>query len=126
MLEAVLPAEPASARAARRFVVDALLRLRWDAAAQVAELLVSELVANAVLHAHSPVRVRVGVDEGTARVEVHDRSQHPAARRDHSPESTTGRGLRLVAELADRWGAEPVRGGKVVWFELEGPLESGL
>ena len=119
MLETELPADPASARAARRFVVSALLKLRWDAAAQVAELLVNELVANAVLHARSNVVVRVAVDAGTARIEVHDGSRHLATRRDHSVDSTTGRGLGLVADLADRWGAEHVGDGKVVWFELE-------
>src|SRR5680860_1192480 len=63
-MDELLPANPASARRARRFVGDALHRLQWEAGVDLAELLVSELVTNAVLHAGTAVRLRVQADRG--------------------------------------------------------------
>ena len=119
-MEERLPAHPTSARRARRFVVDAVHRLHWDAVAEIAELLVSELVSNAVLHAGTELRLRVTADGLCLRVEVMDASPAPALRRSYSESSTTGRGLALVEALAARWGSDPVVGdGKSVWFELD-------
>ena len=119
-MEQLLPASPASARRARRLVVDALHRLHWETATEVAELLVSELVTNAVLHARTDIRLRVQAEDSWVRVEVHDASPAPVHRRHYAQESTTGRGLALVEALAARWGSELIRGdGKSVWFELE-------
>lgn len=118
-LESRLPAEPASARRARAFVVDALKQLQCGELAAVAELLVSELVTNAILHARTEVRVRITVDHGRVRVEVEDGSPAPARRRHFSTESATGRGLALVDALAAQWGSEVIDvSGKSVWFEL--------
>lgn len=108
-----------SVGAARRFVVD---RLRSaDVAPEVvetAELLVSELVTNAVLHAHTALSLRVFADAGV-RVEVHDQDPRLPRQRRHSAESVTGRGLELVALLATAHGVRPVAGdGKVVWFTI--------
>ena len=120
-MESLLPAEPASAGRARRFVVDTLQRLQYDTMTDVAELLVSELVTNALLHAGSEVRVRVEADGSRIRVEVQDGSPVNVRKRAVSPESTTGRGLALVDALATRWGSDAVTDrGKAVWFELEG------
>ena len=119
-MESLLPAEPASASRARRFVVDTLQRLQYDTVTDVAELLVSELVTNALLHAGSEVRVRVEADGSRIRVEVQDASPVTVRKRTFSPESTTGRGLALVEALATRWGSDVVTDrGKAVWFELE-------
>ena len=119
-MDQLLPASPASARRARRLVVDALHRLHWETATEVAELLVSELVTNAVLHARSEIRLRVQADGFRIRVEVHDNSPAPVHRRHYGQESTTGRGLALVDALAARWGSDLIHGnGKSVWFELE-------
>ena len=103
---------------ARRFAREQLRRS--DADVDTVVLLVSEVVTNAVLHARSEVVVSV-VDQGAvARIEVHDAS--PAGPRMHrfAVDSATGRGLRLIDQLAHRWGtaALPSGAGKVVWFEV--------
>lgn len=114
-----LPSSPASAGDARRFVESALYGAGAGALAYAATLLVSELVANAVLHAGTPVELVVAVDGHRARVEVHDGSPHLPVRKHYSNLSGTGRGLMMVDRMASQWGAEPTAGGKVVWFELD-------
>lgn len=76
-----------------------------------------ELVSNAVRHARSPgtCRLRVHGRDWFA-VEVCDASPVPA--RIRTPDQAGGRGLRLVAQLAARWGMDFEDGGKTVWAEL--------
>lgn len=114
-----LPPEPASVRAARAFVADALAGTPADDCADDARLLVSELVTNALLHARSPLEVVVRLADGLVRVEVRDEVDHlPAVMTGPEP-TMAGRGLLIVQELSDGWGAEPLgAGGKTVWFEL--------
>lgn len=80
----------------------------------------SELVTNAVLYAgkRGDVRVVVLADQTRLRVEVHDGDDRLPTTHSHELDSGTGRGLQLVAATAERWGAEPVDGGKRVWFEV--------
>ena len=87
-----------------------------------AELGVSELVTNAVLHAHTPCTVSVLVQPGGGvRIAVADRSPVPVQERSFGLVATTGRGLRLVASVSTAWGVEvlPAGGGpgKSVRFE---------
>lgn len=110
---------PASAGEARRFVDAALSGPDVMAVGYVATMLVSELVANAVLHTGTQVEVVVAVDGARVRVEVHDESGRLPVRKHYSPLSGTGRGLGLVDSLSAAWGAEPTPTGKVVWFELD-------
>jgi anti-sigma regulatory factor (Ser/Thr protein kinase) len=116
------PAEPASAGHARRFV-DATLRT-WscDRLLDIATLLVSELVANAVLHAGTVIGVVVRLDGDRLRVEVHDRSVRAPARKHYSSLATTGRGLLLVERMSAEWGVMVEDDGKNVWFELDQTL----
>ncbi len=103
---------------ARRFVERTLRRWQRSDIAEVACLLTSELVTNAVLHARSPVELVVALTDGELRVEVHDSSPRPAT---HSPVAVTetrGRGLGLVERLSDDWGVDPLEPGKSVWFAL--------
>ncbi|MFD7507663.1 ATP-binding protein [Streptomyces sp. NPDC059850] len=95
--------------------------------ADLAELLTSELVTNALVHTDRGARVRATLGGGSAgpvvgrlRVEVRDFvSRHPTLR-GHPPEdSTSGRGLLLVHTLADAWGVRAHGVGKAVWFELD-------
>ncbi|HEX3621313.1 MAG TPA: ATP-binding protein [Acidimicrobiales bacterium] len=113
-----LPPTAASAGAARRFVESVLTAAHQEALAYTATVLVSELVANAVLHTATSLEVVVAVDEEGARVEVHDGSPQLPVRKRYSAMSGTGRGLMMVDRMATHWGAEPTATGKVVWFDL--------
>lgn len=109
-----------------RRVLRDLLR-QWDGSdaadvADVAQLLASELVTNALIHTDHGAVVTATVASATLRVEVRDFMaglpvpEYPARRRD--PLDTHGRGLALVESLADSWGVRTQSAGKVVWFEL--------
>lgn len=104
---------------ARRFVMDAIHQLGHDAAADVAELLTSEVVTNAVLHAGTTLQLRVLGEGGAIRIEVTDGSVSSPTRRHYSAEAATGRGLGLVEALATRWGTRAEATGKTVWFTIE-------
>lgn len=115
-----LARDPTSARAARRFVRDALSGDHSDDLQDTIILLVSELVTNAVVHAGSEVEVLVRLMPGTVRVEVSDTAEAVPVPRTASEEDSSGRGLALVESLARRWGVDPAPGGgKAVWFEVD-------
>ena len=120
-LELVLPAVAQSASAARSAVRDLLEPYELDT--HSAELLVSELVGNAVRHAGgADVVLRGSVDGGRVRIEVQDGSPRlPGPAGAPSWEQEDGRGLQLVEAVAERWGTEPVPGGKFLWFEVSPP-----
>ena len=110
-----------SAPAAARDRVTDVCRGRLSSeATEAARLLVSELVTNCVLHAHSMITVAVDCDDRQIAVAVGDDGQDmPRVRDEVSDEDTHGRGLQLVEALAGEWGVRPVDGGgKVVWFRL--------
>ncbi|PWI45699.1 SpoIIE family protein phosphatase [Streptomyces sp. ICBB 8177] len=89
--------------------------------ADIAELLVSELVTNALRHAGPPRQLRLFRDR-TLTVEVADAGRQIPTLRPIDEDLESGRGMYLVNELAHRWGSRTTRHGKVVWFELELPL----
>jgi anti-sigma regulatory factor (Ser/Thr protein kinase) len=123
MSELRLPAATESVPVARRFARDELRASAADVDTVV--LLVSELVTNAVLHARSDVVLTVDDQGAIARVEVSDASPLPPRLRNFAAESATGRGMKLLDRLAQRWGAGPREdGGKVVWFEVGAPSEA--
>jgi anti-sigma regulatory factor (Ser/Thr protein kinase) len=123
MSELRLPAATESVPVARRFARDELRSSAADVDTVV--LLVSELVTNAVLHARSDVLLTVADQGGIARVEVSDASPLPPRLHNFAVESATGRGMKLLDRLAQRWGAVPRKdGGKVVWFEVGAPSEA--
>jgi anti-sigma regulatory factor (Ser/Thr protein kinase) len=104
-----------SVRDARRFIGAQVGEAGGDADA--AALMVSELAANAVLHAGSRYEVRVRRNGTSVRVEVvNDRPEMIARLVAASDES--GRGLAIVNELARAWGVETGDGRETVWFEL--------
>lgn len=113
--------EPQSVRRARVWVVSELATIGRDDLADAAELGVSELVTNAILHADPPIVVRVGGTAAHPRVEVHDNSPAPPKARSMTTDerllATVGRGLGIVAMFSTTWGAEVSSQGKVVWFE---------
>ncbi|GAA2909384.1 SpoIIE family protein phosphatase [Streptomyces mexicanus] len=84
-----------------------------------AELLVGELVTNAVIHARTEVEVRAWVSEGRIHVRVSDeRPDRGLVPHERHRYACTGRGLNLVEELATCYGAHSGAGRKTVWFEL--------
>lgn len=87
-------------------------------------VMVGELVMNAVQHARTGFEVTVELAGGTLRVEVTDAgADYPAARPMPPPSSSRGRGLPIVASLADHWGITPARygPGKTIWFTVAAP-----
>lgn len=106
-----------------RGAVRELLRYRWkEEPAQVAELLLSELVTNALVHTGDGAVVAVSVAPQRLRVEVRDfvPGMPPVSHVPNADDGTHGRGLILVESLADSWGISPHALGKMVWFELDG------
>ena len=114
-----LPAQPLSVRQARRFVSDRALALGHGPLRSSAELLTSEVVTNAIVHAGTEITVEVFPAADGIRVEVTDGSPPPLLRPAHpDPEGVGGRGLQLVDMIAAAWGVEGAGAGKIVWFEL--------
>ncbi|WP_030385797.1 SpoIIE family protein phosphatase [Streptomyces sp. NRRL S-241] len=113
------PEETAPGRA-RRFARRALTRWGLEELSDSLELLVSEVVTNAVRYAERPVTLRL-LRTDVLRCEVGDDSpQLPRQRRARDTDEG-GRGLFLVNRVARRWGATRLSSGKVVWFELSLP-----
>jgi anti-sigma regulatory factor (Ser/Thr protein kinase) len=116
-----LPWDPTSASAARRLVRRAFRELAPDALGDVVDLavlLTSELASNAILHARTPFTVTVLRYDGVMRVSVRDGSRALPARRRYSLAASTGRGVALLQDCADRSGVESHLDGKTVWFEV--------
>jgi anti-sigma regulatory factor (Ser/Thr protein kinase) len=111
--------EATAPRAARRFAREAPGPLS-EADQQTLELLVSELVSNAVIHAVTPVELTVTRSEVAIRVEVSDRSAAEVRLQPARPTATHGRGLLIVSALADTWGVRNRNSppGKTVWCTL--------
>ncbi|MFI7012545.1 ATP-binding protein [Streptomyces sp. NPDC050145] len=115
-----LRAVPETRRAVRE-----LLRHWGDPGqSEIAELLTSELVTNALVHTDREAEITATVRPDGLRVEVRDYTgRRPEPRTRPADDGTHGRGLFLVESLADAWGVSaPGAGdpGKVVWFELTG------
>ena len=114
-----LPLDHTAAARARRFVARTLEGWGCEAAIPDAELLVSELVTNAILHARSPAVVNIAREQTGLRVAVCDSSTAPPRVRDYGPSAVTGRGMLLVDRIARRWGVDMNGNGKCVWFEVD-------
>ncbi|GHS89382.1 hypothetical protein AGMMS50218_15540 [Actinomycetota bacterium] len=117
----LLPSEPASIGRARH----AVLRTSqaWDLAdVASAELVVSELVANAVLHGWGHIALRLFDTGDGLRIEVEESNPTPPVTTDGHPGRVGGYGMQIVERLAD-WGWRPSRGGKLVWAKLRPTAE---
>ena len=114
---------PRGVQDARRWVAAAFTDMKRIDLAECAELGVSELVTNALLHAIPPIHVAVRGTREHPRVEVRDASADRPVLPDpidhDDPEAmlqTFGRGLNIVARASHAWGAEIEDDGKIVWF----------
>lgn len=96
---------------------EAVAGTAFEARLPDAEIAVSEIVTNAVLHGREPITVTIALEE-SLRVEVTDGSAVSPTFSFLDPTAVTGRGLLLVSAVADRWGVEPHDEGKTVWIEL--------
>ncbi|MFD3696385.1 ATP-binding protein [Streptomyces sp. NPDC058646] len=101
-----------------------LMRHRCEGdTADVAELLITELVTNALVHTDRGAEVSATLAAARLRVEVRDYAAgRPRPYVPTADDGTHGRGLMLVETLADTWGVDALApgSGKVVWFELDG------
>ena len=124
----VLPASPPSVKLARSWVSKILAEIGREDLVDAAQLGVSELVTNALIHSQPPLSVRVRGTVDHPRIEVVDSSPVPPQRAPVAPEpqavddvnvTTFGRGLDLVAMMSSRWGSDLAHDGrsKSVWFE---------
>ncbi|MCQ4208433.1 ATP-binding SpoIIE family protein phosphatase, partial [Streptomyces longispororuber] len=120
-----LAPEPSEVPRARELVREQLVEWGLLSIEQTAELIVSELVTNAVRHARGgPVRLRL-VHSGTLLCEVEDADHTLPSLLGAGPGDEFGRGLRVVAHLAREWGTSRTSTGKTVWFELTAPRRRG-
>ncbi|MEV7968009.1 ATP-binding protein [Sphaerisporangium sp. NPDC088356] len=133
-----IPARPEAAFYARKHVRRVLVEWRLEALLDTAELIASELVANAVkamagggasdgreAPCDAPEHIWIDVYRAADVVvlEVWDAGRTPPVPRAAAPDDEGGRGLRLVDALAENWGyRRPVTGGKVVWCTLRVPV----
>ena len=113
--------------AARSMVADACAEWRLAGLTMPAELIMTELVSNAVEHARTDLEARATLRRELLHLTVSDGSPNPPRIGATSPpmEVTAGRGLLLVAKFATAWGYLPIEGGKVVWATLRIPGTEG-
>jgi anti-sigma regulatory factor (Ser/Thr protein kinase) len=110
---------PASVREARVFTGDVLADGGVERSIiEVAVLLVSELVTNAIVHARGSICVTVHADAHWVRIEVEDHGRGRPVLRPATQNQAKGRGLGVIDKLATDWGTEQRATHKVVWFEI--------
>ena len=115
-----LPQDPASVGVARAFVRECCQAWGFDDPGDVSPLVASELVTNALVHAEGPVTLIVARRLGKVVVSVLDGSEQLFEPYAAGPLAEGGRGLELVAALAEDWGEQSVEGGKRVWAVIPG------
>jgi len=113
-----IPADPALVSPIRKQVVTQLDRWDQSDAAFTAELVVSELVTNALRYGAHPIRLRLIHDASTLICEVSDTSHTAPHLRRAKTWDEGGRGLLLVAQLTQRWGSRHTAEGKTIWAEI--------
>ncbi|MFI2644079.1 SpoIIE family protein phosphatase [Streptomyces sp. NPDC018610] len=113
-----IPDDPALVAPIRKQVVEQLDNWGLSIAAFTAELVVSELVTNAIRYGTPPIRLRLIHDETHLICEVSDTSNTAPHLRRAKTWDEGGRGLLLVAQLTQRWGSRHTSEGKTIWAEL--------
>ncbi|WP_435223906.1 SpoIIE family protein phosphatase [Streptomyces sp. Tue6028] len=113
-----IPADPALVAPIRKQVVEQLDHWGLSEVTFTAELVVSELVTNAIRYGEPPIRLRLIHDPDTLICEVSDSSHTAPHLRRAKIFDEGGRGLLLVAQLTQRWGSRHTPEGKTIWAEL--------
>jgi anti-sigma regulatory factor (Ser/Thr protein kinase) len=128
-VERRLPVQPMSLPIARGWLSDVVGV--WGRAGQLpvgpssddlldtAQLLLTELLSNALRHSETPILVAAALVDGRLRVDVTDSGHRMPKLRRAGPGETAGRGLQLVDSLSSSWGVTPLEHGKRVWFEVD-------
>ncbi|MFG2808637.1 SpoIIE family protein phosphatase [Streptomyces massasporeus] len=111
-----VPADPSAVAQTRKDVVEQLEGWGLSDAVFVTELVVSELVTNAIRHAEPPVQLRL-IHDSTLICEVSDGGNTAPHLRRARTYDEGGRGLLLVAQLTERWGTRQSASGKTIWAE---------
>ncbi|MCH6160682.1 SpoIIE family protein phosphatase [Streptomyces marispadix] len=111
-----LTAEPSSVGRARTLVLDQLSEWGLDEMAFTTELVVSELVTNAIRHAVGPVYLRL-IRDRSLHCEVSDKGHTSPNLRHSATDDEGGRGLFIVAQMVQRWGTRYTTSGKTIWTE---------
>ncbi|MCX4647379.1 SpoIIE family protein phosphatase [Streptomyces sp. NBC_01446] len=115
-----VPVDPAAVADARARATRQVAAWGLGELAMTTELIVSELVTNAIRYAEPPIRLRL-LRDARLSCEVADGSSTAPRLRHARSTDEGGRGLFLVAQLAHRWGARYTKGGKIIWAEQEIP-----
>ncbi|MGW0869546.1 SpoIIE family protein phosphatase [Streptomyces sp. NPDC002740] len=113
-----IPADPSLVAPIRKQAVEQLSRWELSEASFTTELVVSELVTNAIRYGSHPIRLRLIHDATTLICEVSDTSHTAPHLRRAKTWDEGGRGLLLVAQLTQRWGSRHTPEGKTIWAEL--------
>jgi anti-sigma regulatory factor (Ser/Thr protein kinase) len=121
--ELALPPEVGSVGEGRQLVTRALADWDLDALSYTAVLLTSEILTNSVLHARTPIVLRVERAGDAVKISVQDGSTHLPRRRRHAQDATTGRGLELLERLAQSWRIESAGSGKTLTFTVGGDID---
>jgi GAF domain-containing protein/PAS domain-containing protein/anti-sigma regulatory factor (Ser/Thr protein kinase) len=116
IMECEVPADPAAVSAVRSEISRQLSLWGLEDMEFTTELILSELVTNAIRYATGPIRVRVLYDR-TLICEVSDTSSTSPHLRYATLTDEGGRGLFLIAQLAERWGTRYLPAGKIIWAE---------
>ncbi|RBY80340.1 ATP-binding protein [Blastococcus sp. TF02-09] len=117
-----LPPMPRSVRTARRLLLELMQVWRLPHDPEDGAL-VTELVSNVIDHVEgrSELTLEISAADDWLRIAVVDGSAIRPVVRELSMDQPRGRGMRMVEEIADRWGVEDHRGGKRVWCDLRPP-----
>ncbi|MEV0193403.1 SpoIIE family protein phosphatase [Kitasatospora purpeofusca] len=121
-----LPSDPAVVSSARAFAAEQLTAWSLDELGFATEIIVSELVTNAIRYGHQPIKLRL-ILQSVLTCEVWDAASTSPHLRRAATFDEGGRGLLLVAQLASGWGTRYTREGKVIWAEqlLPGASRNG-
>lgn len=118
--QVTLPSDATAPGIAREFLAQACCGSHEAGVVEEAQLLVSELVTNAVRHGAPPIELQVRCAGGD-RLQVRVRDSHPGVPRPREADldAEGGRGLMLVDLVSDAWGHEEDLDGKTIWFTLK-------